>query len=115
MKRLLTITAVFVLALCLSSCEKYVLPELNLEADAILFAPGMTVSADVKVFSNVKWEVAYKTQSDAVTFSPDSGEGDGLITISVTASPDTVTLYVRSETIRKELTILHPAVEDISY
>lgn len=91
------------------SCEKFVLPALEWEEESLLFAPGQG-EMEIGVKSNVKWTVSYKDgASDDISFSPASGEGDGSVKIKVTASSDTVTLYVKSETLRKSLEVFHPS------
>lgn len=112
MKRFLTISVPLTVALAIlsltSSCEKYILPRVELSTDSLFFFSGAD-SASVSVTANVDWHVAHKSGDPSfVAISPTSGSENGTITVTVGKAEKEFAeciVTVSSEIIRKELYI----------
>ena len=111
-KRFLTISVPLAAALAIifmsASCEKYILPKIELGQDSLFFAAAAD-SAIVTVTSNVDWTVS-RQSGDATfcTFSPDKGSENGQITFRVKdATKDLAecTVEISSEIICKSIYI----------
>lgn len=111
MKKAIAITIPVLAALCIvqhfTSCEKYVLPAVDVEPDSLLFRTSPD-SSTVSVSANVVWKADVSTGQEWVTVSPARGDGDGSLNIKVAASKDscrTATVTITSETIRRSIFI----------
>lgn len=91
-----------------ASCEKYILPNIELSRDSLFFTASAD-SATVYVISNVQWKVSVKTgDASFCTFTPDQGFAEGEITFRVKDAIKTLAeceIEVRSEIISKSLYI----------
>ena len=96
-----------------TSCEKYVLPELSVAPDTLMFgAQGGTLTLSLK--SNVEWEAGINRSEDTcvewITFTPTFGSGDCEIEVTLadnTAGPlRSLSFDINSETLKRTLTII---------
>lgn len=98
------------------SCEKYILPELRLSPDTLIFeAQGGRDSIDV--FSNVQWLVKLDDFPEWLRCGTDVSQGNDRIIF--VAEPDstgerTAEIFIKSETIEKKLTIIQNSPERAS-
>lgn len=112
MKRFLTISVPLAAAIAVfsfaPSCEKYILPKIELSADSLFFHSGAD-SAKVFITANVDWEVSFQSGDHSFcTVSPTSGSENGAITVTVGNAEKEFaecTVGIRSEIIRKNLYI----------
>lgn len=93
-----------------SSCEKYILPAIQLEKDTVLFTPSAQQETLI-VQSNVFWKMVVPSQ-DWMIISPEvsSGSESDTLHIAVTDNESgerrTAIVAVRSETLNKRLVII---------
>ena len=110
---LLALSVVAVLAAALSgvtSCEKYVLPAIELSQDTIAVNRAQH-EIQLVVNSNVFWELDLdKVKAPWVSFSPKSAEEGGVLTITISANEwdydRSVTVPVKTETLERKLYIV---------
>lgn len=92
----------------ISSCEKYVLPELTISCDTLLFSAAGG-SQELAIESNVAWRALFEDCEWAEAL-PDVGEGNATIEVKCSPNdeeePRTVTLGVKSETIHRSCIII---------
>ncbi|MBQ6436863.1 MAG: BACON domain-containing protein [Bacteroidales bacterium] len=90
-------------------CEQYVLPEISLNPDTLRFTAAGGV-LPVQVQANVKWQLSVSDEGTGwLTAGAESGNGNLTVGIEAGANADderTCTVIVRSETIRKQLTVI---------
>lgn len=110
MKKIFTaaaaIAVILIFAGQMSSCEKYVLPELTVSPDTLKFAAEADSSV-TNIHSNVIWSI-----SDIpgwITVSSDRGDRDTAVTVKVsentTSESRQASVTVKSETILRHLTV----------
>lgn len=112
MKRFLTISVPLAALLAIismsSSCEKYILPKIELEKDSLFFF-AKADSAFVSITANVDWKVVYKSGDFSFcTISPESGSENGKIKVKVQAATKELSecvIGIQSEIICKEIYI----------
>ena len=119
MKKFFTITVPLVvaaaLALQFTSCEKYVLPELSLGADTLVFTAAAD-SATVAVSANVIWQAELEDSGQEwLETGPSWWEGPGEAYIKVedngTDAERSANVIVKSETIRKKITVIQQPIQ----
>ena len=90
-------------------CEQYTLPEITLNPDTLRFTAAGGV-LPVQVQANVKWRLSVGDEGSGwLTAGAESGNGNLTVGIEAAANTDderTCTVTVRSETIRKRLTVI---------
>lgn len=97
----------------LSSCEKYVLPELSANPDTLIF-PATGGPLEMNVTSNVSWSIDIIPGYDTwLTCSPNSGRGDCTVTITAPANTGaqiSKEYSIKSETITRKLLIIQEGI-----
>ncbi|MBP5504493.1 MAG: BACON domain-containing protein [Bacteroidales bacterium] len=105
--------AVVVACICLSSCEKYILPRLECDVDTI-WAPVSGGLYDVTLSTNVKWMFDSNTIPEWVTIDVKNGESDyqdAIYPLKVEVGPNTAgeareaVMVYSSATISKKLVV----------
>lgn len=91
-----------------SSCEKYILPKIELGTDSLFFAAAAD-SATVSVTANVDWKLDFKSgDASFVLITPSEGSENGEITVRVRQATKEVAecvVSVKSQIICKDLYI----------
>lgn len=112
MKRILAIsvplTALLAVLFLSASCEKYILPKIELGTDSLFFAAAAD-SATVSVTANVDWKLVFKSgDASFVLITPSEGSENGEIKVRVSdAVKDEAecVVSVKSQIICKDLYI----------
>ena len=110
MKKTLTAIAalsiVFLIASQMISCEKFILPELTVTPDTLIFGAAADSSL-VKVHSNVVW--SNKDNPDWISVSVDWGDTDAETFVSVAENTSTqarqAQVSIKSETIQRYIVV----------
>ena len=110
MKKTLTAIAalsiVFLIASQMISCEKFILPELTVTPDTLIFGAAADSSL-VKVHSNVVW--SNKDNPDWISVSVDWGDTDAETFVSVSENTSTqarqAQVSIKSETIQRYIVV----------
>ncbi len=97
----------------ITSCEKYILPNLSLSKDTLSFS-AIEDSVNISINSNVMWEFD-ETGVDWIVVTPNSGDEADTVKVKVFANSEaaerTHTLTITSETISRNLVIIQAAAE----
>lgn len=113
----LAAVAVIAAASCVTSCEKYFLPSLELSQETILVNKA-SQELSLVVNSNVIWSFDIDKQIQWVTVTPAKGESTATVKIHIEANDSgvarSVTLPLKSETLQRDLRIVQSADDGLT-
>lgn len=95
-----------------TSCEKYVLPELDVSEDTLLFSKKAQFQT-INIVTNVSWALEAPVLETWLNCSPIFGEGDSIVTVTVqenTGEMRTADVSIFSETIKRKLVIIQDSI-----
>lgn len=108
----LAAVAAIAAAFCVTSCEKYYLPSLELSQKTIL-VNKYAQELSLVVNSNVIWSFEIDKAIDWVTVTPSNGQSTATVKIRIEANDSGVerrlTLSLKSDTLQRDLLIVQSA------